>query len=164
MLSNIETLLFPVSLCGVPFANCNDTVVTDDETLESRECDETLEVPDSSQQVLTPTRTNSSMGRSENSKKVRFQIDDHETIRKRRQRNLRQTILQKSRSIHESKKREDAKSNSFSRSSCFSDRRKKQASSSHKIPSLRRGGRRKNFASVIAKSCSIEKLSSQSVK
>lgn len=119
MFSNIETYLFPVSLCGISFASGDDTVATDDETLESRECDDTLESPRSEQEeLLTPTRTNSSMGgRSENSKKVRFQIDDHEATRKRRQRNLRKTIIQKSRSINESKNRENGNPKSSSSSS-----------------------------------------------
>ena len=138
MFSTVETFLFPGSLCGVPLTKGEGTVTTVDETdehtLESRECYESLS---RSQQEESPDRTNSMETGIGNPKKVRFAIDDKDTTRKRKNRNLRKMILEKSRSIKEETK-SGIQSSQISSSQGSSDRRKKVSS-----PKRLRGRRRK---------------------
>ena len=120
MFFDLETYLFPDSVCGIPFKKRNKVVsatvsfdddeVNDDdtrqtlETIDSDEVIERVEQASTTQSLQTPRRGDMSVtpplmprAASDNTKRVRFAMDDEVSARrKRNQRNLRKVILQKS--------------------------------------------------------------------
>ena len=95
LLSNIENLL--MNPCGMGLKFGSDILSIDDETDEhTLESKDTFE---SQEPLVLRELMPESPARSTNSaKSVRFAVDDEPSIRKRRQRNLRKRIVQKSRS------------------------------------------------------------------
>jgi hypothetical protein len=107
MFSNYENYMFPDNVCGVPFMKGRYNPSTDDEKDDdTRESDETIGSHDTPvQEPLVDSHSLDERGTSTvlvtrsattDPKRVRFAIDDETANRKRRQRNLRKNILQKS--------------------------------------------------------------------
>jgi len=150
MFANLERIL--MNPCGEFYPTChNDVLSTDDETeertVESKDTFESLDRDFVTREVTSPARSI----KSTESKKVRFAMDDEATNRKRRNRNLRKCIIEKSRSSSEHNH------GGSSRSSSSSSRRRrsiplsptssgrKTTGSSPRAPPGRRHGRRRSL-------------------
>jgi hypothetical protein len=106
MFSDLESYLFPDNVCVIPFmggigysSNDDDEKASDsDETVGSHELLESHEPFVTSLSLGEPRERAPSETRSvmTEPKRVRFAMDDETSIRKRRTRNLKKVILQKS--------------------------------------------------------------------